>query len=57
MSKSDIIKAGMALGVDFSMTCSCYDPGPNGEPCGGCDACVLRAQGFAASGIPDPLGA
>jgi 7-cyano-7-deazaguanine synthase len=57
MSKSDIIKAGMALGVDLSMTCSCYDPGPNGEPCGGCDACVLRAQGFAASGIPDPLGA
>jgi 7-cyano-7-deazaguanine synthase len=57
MSKSDIIKAGMALGVDFSMTCSCYDPGPNGEPCGGCDACVLRAQGFAAAGIPDPLGA
>ena len=57
MSKSDIIKAGMALVVDFSMTCSCYDPGPNGEPCGGCDACVLRAQGFAASGIPDPLGA
>lgn len=55
MSKSDIIRAGVALGVDFSMTCSCYDPGPNGEPCGGCDACVLRAQGFAAAGISDPL--
>jgi 7-cyano-7-deazaguanine synthase len=55
MRKSDIIKAGVALGVDFSMTCSCYDPGPNGEPCGACDACILRAQGFAAAGTPDPL--
>ena len=57
LTKAQIIKTGLDLGVDFSMTCSCYDPGPNGEPCGGCDACVLRAQGFAASGIPDPLGA
>jgi 7-cyano-7-deazaguanine synthase len=57
MSKSDIIKAGVALGVDFSMTCTCYDPGPNGEPCAACDACFLRAQGFAAAGIADPLRA
>ena len=55
MSKGDIVRAGMALGVDYSITCSCYDPGPNGEPCGGCDACLLRAKGFAVVGVPDPL--
>jgi 7-cyano-7-deazaguanine synthase len=57
MSKADIIKAGMALGVDFSMTCSCYDPEPSGEPCFACDACILRAKGFAVAGVPDPLRA
>jgi 7-cyano-7-deazaguanine synthase len=55
MSKADIIKAGAALGVDFAMTCSCYDPGPAGEPCGECDACALRAKGFAVAGTADPL--
>jgi 7-cyano-7-deazaguanine synthase len=55
MSKGDIVRAGMALGVDYSITCSCYDPGPNGEPCGSCDACLLRARGFAVAGVPDPL--
>jgi 7-cyano-7-deazaguanine synthase len=55
MSKSDIIEEGVRLGVDFSMTCTCYDPGPRGEPCVECDACLLRAKGFAAAGIGDPL--
>ena len=47
MSKADIIRKGRELGVDFEMTLSCYDPGPGGEPCGRCDACQLRAKGFA----------
>jgi len=55
MSKADIVKAGMALGIDYSITCSCYDPGPKAEPCGSCDACLLRAKGFAEAGTPDPL--
>jgi 7-cyano-7-deazaguanine synthase len=56
-TKADIIRAGTALGVDYSITSSCYDPGPNGEPCGGCDACVLRAKGFGEAGMADPLPA
>ncbi|HRO60068.1 MAG TPA: 7-cyano-7-deazaguanine synthase QueC [Burkholderiaceae bacterium] len=55
MSKADIIREGVALGVDYSITCSCYDPGPEGQPCGGCDACLLRARGFAEAGLQDPL--
>jgi 7-cyano-7-deazaguanine synthase len=55
MSKADIVRTGMGLGVDYSITCSCYDPGPNGEPCGACDACLLRSKGFAEVGVPDPL--
>src|SRR5450432_477729 len=55
MSKADIVRTGMALGVDYSITSSCYDPGPSGEPCGGCDACLLRSKGFAEAGVPDPL--
>jgi 7-cyano-7-deazaguanine synthase len=55
MSKADIVRAGMALGIDYSSTCSCYDPGSRGEPCGACDACLLRAKGFAEAGTPDPL--
>jgi 7-cyano-7-deazaguanine synthase len=46
LSKADIIRRGLALGVDYSMTHSCYDPSPTGEPCGHCDACVLRRKGF-----------
>ncbi len=57
MSKAEIIRAGLALGVDYGLTSSCYDPGPNGEPCGACDSCLLRARGFAAAGVPDPLTA
>ena len=54
MSKADIIREGRRLGVDYGMTISCYDPAPDGTPCGGCDACQLRARGFAALGLPDP---
>ncbi|HEX5045012.1 MAG TPA: 7-cyano-7-deazaguanine synthase QueC [Candidatus Polarisedimenticolaceae bacterium] len=53
-SKGDIVRRGLALGVDLSRTLSCYDPGPDGEPCRACDACLLRARGFAEAGIPDP---
>jgi 7-cyano-7-deazaguanine synthase len=55
LSKSGIIRRGMVLGVDYSITCSCYDPGPIAEPCGRCDACLLRAKGFSEAGIPDPM--
>ena len=51
MSKADIVRTGVSLGVDFSLTHSCYDPGPRGKPCGRCDACVLRARGFAEAGV------
>ena len=54
MSKGDIVRRALALGVDLSRTLSCYDPGPEGEPCRTCDACLLRARGFAEAGIPDP---
>ncbi|MEO8159606.1 MAG: 7-cyano-7-deazaguanine synthase QueC [Betaproteobacteria bacterium] len=55
MTKGEIIKAGLELGVDYAMTSSCYDPGPNGEPCGRCDSCILRNKGFAELGRKDPL--
>ncbi len=54
MTKADIIRAGTALGVDYALTHSCYDPGPDGHPCGHCDSCLLRAKGFAETGVPDP---
>lgn len=50
LDKAGIIRAGRALGVDYTMTISCYDPSPAGEPCGHCDACLLRAKGFAEAG-------
>lgn len=51
-SKADIIRTGRALGVDYGETISCYDPTPSGEPCQRCDACALRAKGFAEAGAP-----
>ena len=54
MTKAQIIKAGVALGVDYAMTHSCYDPDPAGRACGRCDSCFLRKKGFAEAGIPDP---
>ncbi len=54
MTKSQIIQAGTALGVDYGMTHSCYDPAPEGLACGHCDSCILRKNGFADAGIPDP---
>jgi 7-cyano-7-deazaguanine synthase len=55
LTKAEIIRRGLALGVDFALTSSCYDPAPTGAPCGACDSCLLRAKGFAESGVPDPL--
>jgi len=55
LSKAAIIRAGVELGVDFSLTHSCYHPGPGGQPCGRCDSCRIRAQGFAEAGVRDPL--
>jgi 7-cyano-7-deazaguanine synthase len=54
MSKADIVRKGVELGVDFAVTLSCYDPAPGGAPCRACDACLLRAKGFAEAGIEDP---
>jgi 7-cyano-7-deazaguanine synthase len=54
MSKAEIIRAGIGLGVDFSMTVSCYQAAPDGAACGKCDSCRLRAAGFAAAGVRDP---
>jgi 7-cyano-7-deazaguanine synthase len=54
LSKADIIRRGLSLGVDYGITFSCYDPGPTGEPCGRCDSCRLRARGFAEAGASDP---
>jgi 7-cyano-7-deazaguanine synthase len=55
MSKADIVRKAVELGVDLSLTHSCYDPGPGGAPCGRCDSCSLRQRGFAAAGLIDPL--
>ncbi len=55
LSKADIIRRGLALGVDYALTHSCYDPVADGAPCGRCDSCVLRARGFREAGVPDPL--
>ena len=55
LAKSEIVKVGMDLGVDYSLTSSCYDPDHKGNPCGLCDACYLRLKGFKEAGITDPL--
>ncbi len=54
LTKAEIIRAGTALGVDYGLTHSCYDPATDGAACGGCDACRLRRRGFAEAGVPDP---
>ncbi|MHB9028971.1 MAG: 7-cyano-7-deazaguanine synthase QueC [Candidatus Latescibacterota bacterium] len=55
MTKAGIIRTGMSLGVDYSLTHSCYDPSPEGEACGVCDSCTLRKKGFLEAGVPDPV--
>lgn len=55
-SKAEIVRLGHELGLDFALTSSCYDPDTHGRPCGGCDACRLRARGFAEAGMRDPVG-
>jgi 7-cyano-7-deazaguanine synthase len=54
LSKAEIIKKGLELGVDYNLTISCYDPSPEGIPCGRCDSCLLRAKGFSENAISDP---
>ncbi len=54
LTKADIIKRSLGLGVDYAMTCTCYDPDANGKSCGQCDACQLRLKGFEQIGIRDP---
>lgn len=55
LSKGEIIKLGVSLGVDYALTHSCYDPEPDGSPCRTCDSCLLRAKGFAEAGLADPV--
>jgi len=55
LSKAQIIREGLRLGLDYALTRSCYDPGVDGRPCGACDSCLLRAKGFAEAGLDDPL--
>ena len=55
MSKAEIIRRGVDLGLDYALTHSCYDPDAAGRPCGRCDSCVLRARGFREAGVADPL--
>jgi 7-cyano-7-deazaguanine synthase len=54
LAKAEIIRAGCALGLDYGITVSCYDPTPSGRACGHCDACILRRNGFRDAGVPDP---
>ena len=55
LSKAEIIRKGLALGVDYALTSSCYDPSATGAPCGRCDSCTLRLKGFSENGLHDPL--
>jgi len=54
MTKAEIIRRGLELGVDYAITHSCYDPAPDGGACGRCDACILRKKGFSEAGVADP---
>jgi len=55
LTKAEIIRKGLALGVDYGLTHSCYDPTPDGRACGQCDSCLLRKKGFREAGLPDPI--
>jgi 7-cyano-7-deazaguanine synthase len=55
MSKADIVRKAVELGVDLKLTHSCYDPSPEGRACGHCDSCILRRKGFEEAGVVDPL--
>lgn len=55
LTKAEIVRTGTALGVDYGLTSSCYDPNADGQPCGGCDSCLLRLKGFEEAGVRDPL--
>jgi 7-cyano-7-deazaguanine synthase len=55
LTKAEIVRQGIALGVNYSLTSSCYDPSLTGAPCGQCDSCLLRQKGFRENGIEDPL--
>ena len=55
MTKADIISKGTAVGVDYGLTSSCYDPSDAGEACGHCDSCQLRLKGFQEAGLNDPV--
>jgi 7-cyano-7-deazaguanine synthase len=55
LTKAEIIRRGVELGVDYGLTSSCYDPSSDGTPCGQCDSCLLRQKGFRENGIADPL--
>ena len=55
LGKAEIVRRGLELGLDYGLTHSCYDPSPDGRPCGACDSCVLRARGFREAGVSDPL--
>jgi 7-cyano-7-deazaguanine synthase len=55
LTKREIIQTGLSLGVDYSLTTSCYDPSPTGAACGTCDACLLRLKGFAEAEVVDPI--
>jgi 7-cyano-7-deazaguanine synthase len=57
MGKADIVRKAVSLGLEFALTSSCYDPDPQGSPCGSCDSCLLRAKGFREAGVADPLSA
>ena len=55
LSKAEIVRLAVLVGLDFTLTHSCYDPDPAGHPCGHCDSCLLRRKGFEEAGVPDPL--
>ena len=57
LSKAQIVSLARDLGLDFALTTSCYDPSPEGRPCGACDSCLLREKGFREAGIADPRSA